>query len=309
MGIRGLSPPPRHERLGSPRWRTRAFSVCVLVSCLPPCVGLKTEEEQSREPTQPARRPHASASTYVLSIPTYVHFNRLEQLFDPVNTLLLARSPVLAGGPSFFWSADTPIGQPEMRPRIHDGPTAAWGRQTISQPPATRRGGTPRTPFTGPLAQRTGRARPRRPTSHTSAPFAAAERVLRAHPIGLAGTNRAAAARGWGGWGGAWWPTQHGRNTSWQLTQKPWKGGRASTQPRGWCACVARLGKRLVRKRGVGRGRRGGRVSLVLVLEPLRAVTPWPVPLRPPPSRPLHQRPCLCRRGTTPPIAFTGVPV
>lgn len=202
MGIRGLSPPPRHERLGSPRWRTRAFSVCVLVSCLPPCVGLKTEEEQSREPTQPARRPHASASTYVLSIPTYVHFNRLEQLFDPVNTLLLARSPVLAGGPSFFWSADTPIGQPEMRPRIHDGPTAAWGRQTISQPPATRRGGTPRTPFTGPLAQRTGRARPRRPTSHTSAPFAAAERVLRAHPIGLAGTNRAAAARSSGGVGG-----------------------------------------------------------------------------------------------------------
>lgn len=77
MGIRGLSPPPRHERLGSPRWRTRAFSVCVLVSCLPPCVGLITEEEQSREPTQPARRPHASASTYVLSIPTYVNFNRL----------------------------------------------------------------------------------------------------------------------------------------------------------------------------------------------------------------------------------------
>lgn len=173
-----------------------------------------------------------------------------------------------------------------------------------------RGGGAPRgPPSRGPShSAPAGHARDARPVtplrlSRQRSGFSARTRLALLAPI----APRRLGVRG--GWGGAWWPTQHGRNTSWQLTQKPWKGGRASTQPRGWCACVARLGKRLVRKRGVGRGRRGGRVSLVLVLEPLRAVTPWPVPLRPPPSRPLHQRPCLCRRGTTPPIAFTGVPV
>lgn len=160
-----------HQRLVTPPQRlchhagvSVCISFCIHVSCLRPFVVTKKRKEmQSREPIRPARCPRASASTYVLAISIYVHFHRLEPLSEPVNSPLLARSPVLAGGPSFLllcrhphWPAKDATADPRRtngRVRTaNDLPTAGYEAgghpaDTLHGAPRTaHRPGTPATP-------------------------------------------------------------------------------------------------------------------------------------------------------------------